>query len=69
MRTFWGHNRYMSAPVDPPRQPRPQRYALVVEDSPSLRALISGAVSSLGFIVEAVADAKAADERTTASRT
>lgn len=50
----------MPALVDPPRQPRPDRYALVVEDSASLRALISGAVSSLGFIVEAVADAKAA---------
>lgn len=47
-------------PVDPPRQPRPERYALVVEDSASLRALITGAVSSLGFVVEAVADAKAA---------
>jgi DNA-binding NarL/FixJ family response regulator len=48
------------APVDPPRQPRPERYALVVEDSASLRALISGAVASLGFVVEAVADARAA---------
>jgi len=32
----------------------------VVEDSDPLRALISGAVRSLGFTVEAVADAKAA---------
>ena len=39
---------------------RPLRHALVVEDSASLRALITGAVTSLGFVVEAVADAKAA---------
>lgn len=39
---------------------RPLRHALVVEDSASLRALITGAVASLGFAVEAVADAKSA---------
>ena len=50
----------MTTQGDPPRPPRPERYALVVEDSASLRALITGAVSSLGFVVEAVADAKAA---------
>ncbi len=39
---------------------RPIRHALVVEDSNSLRALITGAIASLGFVVEAVADAKSA---------
>ena len=38
----------------------PRRLALVVEDSASLRALIAGAVSSLGFAVEAASDAKSA---------
>lgn len=46
--------------VDPQRQTRPQRCALVVEDSASMRALITGAVSSLGFVVESVPDAKSA---------
>lgn len=38
----------------------PVRQALVVEDNASLRALISGAVASLGFEVQGVRDAKAA---------
>ena len=38
----------------------PARQALVVEDNSSLRALIAGAVASMGFEVEAVRDAKAA---------
>ena len=38
----------------------PVRQALIVEDNASLRALISGAVASMGFEVEGVADAKAA---------
>ena len=50
----------MSVTGDLPRQARPERYALVVEDSASLRALITGAVASLGFVVEAVADARSA---------
>ena len=41
-------------------QSRPVRHALVVEDSASLRALIAGAVTSLGFEVDAVADSKSA---------
>ena len=45
---------------DVARGSRPLRHALVVEDSASLRALITGAVASLGFAVEAVADAKSA---------
>jgi len=39
---------------------RPLRRALVVEDNAALRALITGAVASLGFDVDAVADARAA---------
>jgi DNA-binding NarL/FixJ family response regulator len=39
---------------------RPMRHCLVVEDNPALRALIAGAVTSLGFEVEAVADARSA---------
>ncbi len=38
----------------------PVRHALIVEDNASLRALIAGAVTSMGFEVEAVRDAKAA---------
>jgi DNA-binding NarL/FixJ family response regulator len=38
----------------------PVRHALVVEDNASLRVLISGAVASMGFEVEAVGDAKSA---------
>lgn len=50
----------MAATARDERHWRPLRHALVVEDSASLRALITGAVTSLGFQVEAVADAKAA---------
>jgi DNA-binding NarL/FixJ family response regulator len=39
---------------------RPLRRALVVEDNAALRALITGAVASLGFDVDTVADARAA---------
>jgi DNA-binding NarL/FixJ family response regulator len=39
---------------------RPLRRALVVEDNAALRALITGAVASLGFDVGTVADARAA---------
>jgi DNA-binding NarL/FixJ family response regulator len=42
----------------PPQSP--VRHALIVEDNASLRALIAGAVTSMGFEVEAVRDAKAA---------
>lgn len=41
-------------------QASPVRHALVVEDNASLRALIAGAVASMGFEVESVRDAKAA---------
>lgn len=39
---------------------RPLRHALVVEDNAALRALITGAVTSLGFEVDAVPDARSA---------
>ena len=60
-RTFRGHDSVMSASMSGAKsQSRPVRHALVVEDSASLRALIAGAVTSLGFEVDAVADSKSA---------
>lgn len=60
-RTWSVQNQGMSPlPEDVVRSARPLRHALVVEDSASLRALLTGSVTSLGFVVEAVPDAKAA---------